>query len=103
MASSEVTIARIYLTEQNHLLKALISRLHDQEQVKGVTVLRGISGFGHSGKIHTAELLELSTDLPLIVEFFDEPARVAAILDDLAELLKGTPVVTLAGRVHEFD
>ncbi len=102
MNMTEITVARIYLSESQHLLDDLINKLHDVERVRGVTVFRGISGFGHSGKMHSASLLDLSMDLPLVIEFFDLPERVERILTDLAELLRGTPVVTWQGRVNNF-
>jgi PII-like signaling protein len=75
MSQKEVVIARIYLHEAQHLLKKIIGFLHDDEHVSGVTVLRGIAGFGDSGKIHTASLVDLSLDSPLTVEFYAEPEK----------------------------
>ena len=46
MKFSDVTMVRIYLTETAKLLKKLLAKLHDEEKVRGVTVFRGISGFG---------------------------------------------------------
>ena len=76
----DVIFVRIYLTEGEGRLEGLLKRLHDTEQVRGVTVFRGISGFGKSGHVHSSSLLDMSLDLPLVVEFFDEPQRVEAIL-----------------------
>lgn len=93
MNMTEVTVVRIYLTERQHLLETLLRRLHDEEQVRGVTVFRGISGFGRSGRMHSASLLDLSLDLPLVVEFFDRPERVERILADLDDLLEPGHVI----------
>lgn len=79
----EITIVRIYLTESEKQLPQLLTYLHDESKVRGVTVLRGISGFGQSGKIHATQLVDLSFDLPVIIEFFDEPEKIAAILPQL--------------------
>lgn len=87
MTPVEVTVVRIYLTEAQAKLSPLLKRLHTVEKVRGVTVFRGISGFGPSGVMHTASLLDLSLDLPVVVEFFDAPARVSAILEHLAALV----------------
>lgn len=76
----DVTFVRIYLTEGEGRLEQLLRQLHDVEKVRGVTVFRGISGFGRSGHIHSSSLLDMSLDLPLVVEFFDVPQRVEAIL-----------------------
>jgi PII-like signaling protein len=83
MSSTPVTMVRIYLTESEGRLKSLMATLHDDEKVRGVTVFRGISGFGKSGKVHSSSLLDLSMDLPVVIEFFDEPEKVEAILNRL--------------------
>ena len=102
MATQTVTVARIYLREGEHQLATLIKLLHDEEKVSGVTVLRGIEGFGPDGKIHLASLLDLSLDLPLIVEFYDAPERVETILRHLQTHMGLSHVVTwpAQGRLH---
>ncbi|MBS4050519.1 DUF190 domain-containing protein [Methylomonas rivi] len=102
MATQTVTVARIYLREGEHQLATLIKLLHDEEKVSGVTVLRGIEGFGPDGKIHLASLLDLSLDLPLIVEFYDDPERVETILRHLETHMGLSHVVTwpAQGRLH---
>jgi uncharacterized protein len=82
-----ITVVRIYLTEMQHNLNPLLHYLHNHSQVRGVTVFRGISGFGHSGKIHSASLLDLSLDLPLVIEFFDDIDKVATMMPYLNTLI----------------
>lgn len=98
---SEVSVVRIYLTEGEGALRQLLDRLHDAERVRGVTVFRGIAGFGGSGALHTARLLDLSLDLPLVVEFFDAPDRIDAVLDHLQPLLKPGHVLRWSARVND--
>jgi hypothetical protein len=100
MKFSEVTVVRVYLTETEKLLKKLLAKLHDEEKVSGVTVFRGISGFGRSGVVHSSTLLDLSLDLPLVIEFFDEPAKVKRILDHLKDILPPGHVVSWPARVN---
>lgn len=100
MKYHDVTMVRIYLTEGEHLLKKLFARLHDEEKVWGVTVFRGISGFGKSGKMHSTDLLDLSLDLPLVIEFFDEPTKVHRILSHLKDILQPGHVVTWSAQVN---
>ncbi len=64
-------------------MQDLLKCLHDEEQVQGVTVFRGISGFGKSGKMHSSSLLDMSLDLPLVIEFFDVPQKVNDILEHI--------------------
>jgi len=94
MKTIDVTMVRIYLTESQRILDTLLKQLHDEEKVMGVTVFRGISGFGKSGKMHIVSLLDLSLNLPLVIEFFDTPQRVEAILDHLQNLLEPRHIVT---------
>jgi uncharacterized protein len=82
---SEVTIVRIYLSEGDHgrrknLMQEILNILHDQHRVRGVTVFRGIAGFGNTGEVHAADILRPMVDLPLVIEFFDKPTLVQAVL-----------------------
>lgn len=96
----EVTMVRVYLTEADRLLKKVLSRLHDEEKVRGVTVFRGVSGFGKSGAVHSAGLLDLSSDLPVVVEFFDEPGKVAEIIDHLNTLVGTGHIVSWPAELN---
>ena len=98
--TSKVTVARVYLTEGEHKLKELVRRLHDEEKVRGVTVFRGISGFGPSGKIHESGLVDLSLDLPLVLEFFDKPKRVRKVLADLGDMIDPGHVLTWSAELN---
>ena len=60
-----------------------VQRLNDEGRVRGVTVFRGIAGFGKSGEIHSSSLLDMSLDLPVAVEFFDEPDKAQVIINEL--------------------
>ncbi len=100
MKHNAVVMVRIYLTEGEHRMKTLLARLHDAEKVQGVTVFRGISGFGRSGKVHSASLLDLSLDLPLVIEFFDTPDKVKRILTHLKDVLPPGHVVSWPAQVN---
>lgn len=101
MKTSEVTVVRIYLTEGEKRLKPLLAKLHDEEKVRGVTVFRGISGFGRSGVVHSSTLLDMSLDLPLVVEFFDSPNTVRRILNHLKNELPVGHVLTWPAQINE--
>lgn len=101
MKMSTVTMVRIYLSEGDAKLDTLLRRLHDWEHVRGVTVFRGITGSGPSGKLHGAFLLDLSLDLPVVVEFFDEPDKVRQILDHLAPMVKPRHITCWDAQVVE--
>jgi len=90
----EVLMARVYLTEAKAHLEKLLKRLNDEHKVHGVTVFRGIAGFGKSGHIHSSTLLDMSLDLPVVVEFFDEPDKAQVLVDELYDLVGSGHIVT---------
>jgi CBS domain-containing protein len=76
-------------TDQWHhqSLYLAILELLRREGCAGATVTRGIAGFGANSRIKTTSLLELSTDLPVIVTWIDRPDRVERVLPQLAEMV----------------
>lgn len=100
MTAISVTLVRIYLTEGEHRLTDLIKTLHDDEKVRGLTVFRGITGFGKSGKLHSSTLLDVSLDLPLVIEFFDLPERAAAIMAHLEGTIEPGHMVSWPAEVN---
>lgn len=90
----EVLMARVYLTEAKAHLETLIKWLNDEHKVHGVTVFRGIAGFGKSGHIHSSSLLDMSLDLPVVVEFFDEQTKAQALVDELYQMVGSGHIIT---------
>ena len=74
------------------LYTALVEMLR-AEGCAGATVLRGIEGFGAASRIHTANILRLSQDLPIMVVFIDKAERVEAVMPRLEEMLASGLVV----------
>ena len=95
-----VTVVRIYVTEGQHVHEAIFSRLHDIEKVRGVTIFRGISGFGKSGTVHSSSLLDISLDLPVVIEFFDHPEKVRAALLNIQGMIKPGHVLTFSAELN---
>lgn len=58
-----------------------------EKQLGGATVLRGPIGFGHSSRLHTAKILRLSDDLPMVIEIVDSEEKVRAFLPVLDEMM----------------
>ena len=98
--SIDVIMVRIYLTEAEKMIETVLKRLHDWEKVRGVTVFRGISGFGRSGIMHSSKLLDMSLNLPVVIEFFDEPDKVETILEHLAGMIDPGHIVSWAARLQ---
>jgi PII-like signaling protein len=95
----EQILVRIFVGESDRwhhtpLYRALIERLR-KEGFAGTTVLQGIAGFGAASVIHTAHLVELSADLPIVIEVVDDQEHVNELLPILDEMLTGGALVTL--------
>lgn len=97
-APTKATLLRIYLGESDRagslpLYEALVMRAREMH-LAGATVLRGPMGFGKASRVHTAKILQLSADLPMLVEIVDEEAKVRSFLEAVGPLL-GNGLVTL--------
>ena len=91
-------LLRIYIGESDTwhgkpLYQAIVERVR-KEGLAGATVLRGIEGFGRASRLHTARILRLSEDLPILIEIVDTEERIRAILPLLDEMI-GEGLVTL--------
>lgn len=81
----DAMLLRIFLGESNRwrgqpLYEALVLRARELH-LAGATVLRGSLGFGATSRLHTAKLLRLSGDLPIVVEIVDTEEKVQSFLD----------------------
>ena len=96
--AGEGRLLRIFVGESDTwhgrpLYQAIVRRVRE-EGLAGATVLRGIEGFGAHSRIHTARILRLSEDLPIVIEIVDAPERIGHILPLLDEMI-GEGLVTL--------
>ncbi|HEY6671187.1 MAG TPA: DUF190 domain-containing protein [Solirubrobacterales bacterium] len=62
-------------------------KLLREEGLAGATALRGIEGFGATSRLHTARILRLSEDLPIVIEGADTAERIEAIMPKLDEMV----------------
>ncbi|KYF82559.1 hypothetical protein BE17_04475 [Sorangium cellulosum] len=95
----EQTLVRIFIGDSDKwncqpLDRALLERLR-REGFAGATVIRGLAGFGARSVIHTASLLDLSADLPIVIEVVDDDAHLQKLLPILDEMLTGGALVTI--------
>ena len=101
MKMHKVTVVRIYLTEGETQLKNLMKRLRDWEKLRGLTVFRGISGYGESGVIHGSDIVDLSLNMPIVVEFFDEDEKINMILEHLNDQIKSGHMLKWSAEINE--
>jgi hypothetical protein len=95
---SEGVLLRIFLGESDRaggrpLYEAIVLKAREMG-LAGATVLRGPMGFGHASRLHTAKILQLSNDLPFLIEIVDAEDRIEAFLDAI-EPMMGSGLVTL--------
>ena len=89
----EAVLLRIFIGESDRwehrplyeaiVLKARVAHL------AGATVLRGPMGFGKSSRLHTAKILRLSMDLPMVIEIVDSEEKIQAFLSTLDPMMGG--------------
>ncbi|MBX6332153.1 MAG: DUF190 domain-containing protein [Gemmatimonadaceae bacterium] len=91
--TGERVLMRIHIGEKDKYhgrpLHEAIVELLRQRHYAGATVLRGVSGFGATARLHTDKILRLSVDLPLIIECVETQERIDAILPELDRMLGG--------------
>ncbi|MFW5427073.1 MAG: DUF190 domain-containing protein [Methylophagaceae bacterium] len=68
--TQQITVVRIYLSEGKDYFERIVTWLHDDGRVQGVSVFRAIEGFGKDRQLKTSSLMSLSLDLPVVIEFF---------------------------------
>lgn len=103
--SKEVKVVRIYLREADQgkhktLMQEVLNILHDQQRVQGVVVFRGIAGFGSDGEVHASDMLRINVDLPLVIEFFDDPKVVDAAIPLLDGLIPSGHILSWSATCH---
>ena len=106
LAGEKALLLRIYIGESDRfdhhpLYEAIVLKAREQG-LAGATVLRGPMGYGHSSQLHTAKVLRLSEDLPMIVEIIDCEEKIAAFLPILDDMVEGGLVSLEEVRVLHY-
>ncbi|MCS7190983.1 MAG: DUF190 domain-containing protein [Fimbriimonadales bacterium] len=109
--AGQAKLLRIYIGEANKwhgqpLYMAILLKAREMG-LAGGTVLRGIAGYGANSVIHTANILRLSEDLPIVLEFVDSADKIHAFLPVLDEMvqeglivLRDVEVIKYAANSH---
>jgi PII-like signaling protein len=100
------TLLRIFIGESDRfdglpLYEAIVLKARERH-LAGATVLRGPMGFGKSSRLHTAKILRLSIDLPLVIEIVDSEEKINAFLPILDPMMSGGMVTLEKVRVIQY-
>ena len=102
----EATLLRIFIGESDRwehkpLYEAVVLKARELH-LAGATVLRGPMGFGKSSRLHTAKILRLSMDLPMVIEIVDSEEKINAFLPVLDPMIGGGLVTIEKVQVIEY-
>ena len=102
----EAMLLRIFIGESDRwhhqpLYEAIVLKAREL-RLAGATVLRGPMGFGKSSVLHTAKILRLSMDLPLVIEIVDSEEKIQTFLPVLDQMMKGGLVTLEKVRVIDY-
>jgi len=103
---NEAALLRIYIGESDRwqhkpLYEAIVLAAREKH-LAGATVLRGQMGFGRSSRVHTTKILELSTDLPLVIDIVDSEEKINAFLPVLDKMIGGGLVTLEKVKVLQY-
>jgi uncharacterized protein len=103
----DAVLLRIFIGESDRyqhrpLYEAIVLKARELE-LAGATVLRGPMGFGKSSHLHTAKILRLSIDLPIVIEIVDTEEKVNAFLPVLDEMIGGGLVTLESAKVIRYQ
>jgi len=103
----DAVLLRIFIGESDRhrhqpLYEAIVLKAREM-QIAGATVLRGPMGFGKSSHLHTAKILRLSMDLPIVIEIVDSEEKVNEFLPALDEIMGGGLVTLERAKVIRYQ
>ena len=102
----EAVLLRIFIGESDRwehkpLYEAIVLKARELH-LAGATVLRGPMGFGKSSRLHTAKILRLSMDLPLVIELVDAEEKINEFLPVLDKMIQGGLVTLEKVKVIDY-
>jgi uncharacterized protein len=105
--TGEQVLMRIFIGESDKhghipLYEALVELLR-KEGFAGATVLRGVAGFGARSVYHTDKLLELSRDLPIVVEVVDTKVRIDSVMAQIDAMMQGGMITLEKATVIRYS
>ena len=106
-APVEATLLRIFIGDADRhngrpLYEAIVLAAREHH-LAGATVLKSPLGFGKNSRLHTAKILQLSTDLPMVIEIVDLPEKIQAFLPVLGGMMDGGLVTMEKVQVVHYE
>ncbi len=106
-APVEATLLRIFIGDADrhngHPLYEAIVLAAREQHLAGATVLKSPLGFGKNSRLHTVKILQLSTDLPMVIEIVDLPEKIQAFLPVLGAMMDGGLVTMEKVQVVHYE
>jgi hypothetical protein len=103
----EQVLMRIFIGESDQWerrpLYAVLLELFRSKHLAGATVLRGVAGFGPASILHTAGILKLSADLPIVIEVVDSQEHLDAVLPEVDRMMGGGLITLEKVRVLRYE
>jgi PII-like signaling protein len=104
--SEEGQLLRIFIGESDRwqgkpLYEAIVLKAREMG-IAGATMLRGLMGFGAASRIHTAKILRLSEDMPIVIEIVDSADKIDALLPIIDEMVEEGMVTLEKVRVIQY-
>jgi PII-like signaling protein len=102
----DAVLLRIFIGENDRyhhqpLYEAIVLKAREMHMA-GATVLRGPMGFGHSSRLHTAKILRLSEDLPLVIEVVDSEEKINGFLQTINGMMQSGLITLEKVRVLQY-
>src|SRR5437868_1383250 len=103
----DAVLLRIFIGEADRwqrrpLYEAIVLKARELH-LAGATVLRGPMGFGKSSRMHTAKILRLSMDLPVVIDIVDSEEKVNTLLPELEQMMSGGMVTLERVQVINYQ
>ncbi|MGC8743496.1 MAG: DUF190 domain-containing protein [Verrucomicrobiia bacterium] len=103
----DALLLRIFIGESDKygklpLYEAIVLKAREMH-LAGATVLRGPTGFGKSSRLHTAKILRLSMDLPIVIEIVDSEEKINSFLPELEKMFKGGLITLEKVKVIKYS
>ncbi|MCU7835388.1 MAG: DUF190 domain-containing protein [gamma proteobacterium symbiont of Taylorina sp.] len=90
----QVTLVRVYTDDSKGHVSDILEHLQQRGDVIGTTIFRGIAGFGGHGHIHQTQLLDLSSNLPIVIEFYHKSEKSKELMSFIHQQIENAHIIS---------